>query len=463
MSDIIDALQERFGEKAVLTAHQIAERATGYWNSSPMTAKALLRPKTTAEVSAILKICHAHDQSVFTHGGLTSCVQGTKTGENDVIISLERMNSVVEVDTTSGTATLEAGVVLEQAQKAIAEQGLYLPLDLGARGSCTIGGNIATNAGGINVIRYGMARSLVLGLEAVLADGTILSSMNKMLKNNSGFDLKQLFIGTEGTLGIVTRAVVKLQPQQTTKNTALAALPDFNSVHILLNHMKNTVGASLSAFEMMEGDYFRAVTEPGWHRPPMERDYPYYILFECDGSDPQRDDERFSEVIEDAFEKGYIQDAVIPKSENERQALWGIRDDFEAILQPKSVYLYDVSLPILSMACYIQDVKNKLALFLPASKVFVLGHVGDGNLHFFVQPHSETPAAREFSDRGIYEPLKAYEGAVSAEHGIGFEKKKWLSQSRSAEEIALMRLLKATLDPKGILNPDLVIDQPKKQ
>jgi len=458
MSDIIDTLRDRLGESAVLTAHQIAERATSYWDSSPMMAKALVRPKSTREVSEILKICHAHGQSVITHGGRTSCVEGTKSGKDDIIISTERMNSILEVDTTSGTAVVEAGVVLEQAQDAIAEQGLFLPLDLGARGSCTIGGNIATNAGGINVIRYGMTRSLVMGLEVVLADGVILTSMNKMLKNNSGFDLKQLFIGTEGALGIVTRAVLKLHPRSLTKNTALAALNSFAAVHIFLNHLKTTVGASLSAFEMMEGDYFRAVTEPGWHRAPMDRNCSYYILFECDGSDPQRDNDRFAEVVEDAFEKGYIQDAVIPKSENEREALWGIRDDFEAILQPKPVYLYDVSLPVLSMENYIRDVKDKLSSFLPASKAFVLGHVGDGNLHLFVQPHSEAGNARDFSDRAVYEPLKAYEGAVSAEHGIGFEKKKWLSQSRSAEEIALMKRLKTALDPKGILNPGLVID-----
>jgi len=354
MSDIIDILRGELGVAAVLAGAEVAQRAVSYWDNSPMVAKALVRPASTQDVSKVLEICHAHNQTVVTHGGNTTCVQGTRTGAEDIIISLERMTDIIEIDPVSGTATIEAGAVLENVQNAVREHGLFLPLDLGARGSCTIGGNLATNAGGVNVIRYGMARSMVLGLEAVLPDGTIISSLNKMLKNNAGYDLKQLFIGSEGTLGIITRTIVKLMPLPITTNTALAALPDFKSVSRLLNHLKQTVGSNLSAFEVMWGDYFTAVTEPGWHRAPMERNHPFYVLLECDGSDPARDDGRFMEVIEAAFEEGYILDAVIPKSGNERQALWAIRDDFEAILHPKPVYLYDVSLPITAMEDYVK-------------------------------------------------------------------------------------------------------------
>lgn len=458
MSDIIDILREELGAGAILSSAEVAQRAVSYWDNSPMLAKALVRPASTQDVSKVLKICHAHNQTVITQGGNTTCVQGTRTGADDIIISLERMNNIIEIDPVSYTATIEAGVVLEKVQNAVKEQGLFLPLDLGARGSCTIGGNLATNAGGVNVIRYGMARSMVLGLEAVLPDGTIMSSMNKMLKNNAGYDLKQLFIGSEGTLGIITRTIVKLMPQSTTTNTALAALPDFRSVSRFLNHLKKTIGSNLSAYEVMWGDYLKAVTEPGWHRAPMERTHPFYVLYECDGRDPERDDARFMEVIEAAFENGYILDAVIPKSESERQALWALRDDFEAILQPKPVYLYDVSLPITSMEEYVADVIKQLLLLLPQSKVYVLGHVGDGNLHFFVQPGSQDDNVRNFSDRAIYEPLQAYHGSVSAEHGIGFEKKEWLGQSRSAAEITMMKLLKDVIDPRKILNAGVVID-----
>ncbi len=458
MDDLVSLLMEELGEAAVLTGKDVAARATSYWDASPMQAKAIVRPGSTAEVSAVLKLCYERGQKVVTHGGLTGCVQGSQSDGGDIVISMERMNQIEDIDTVAHTLTVQAGAVLETVQNDVADQGMFLPLDLGARGSCTIGGNVATNAGGINVIRYGMARALVLGLEAVLPDGTVLSSMNKMLKNNAGFDLKQLFIGTEGALGIVTRVVLRLQPQATTRNTALAALPNFGAIPALLNHLKSTVGASLSAFEAMWGNYFAGVTEEGWHKAPMGRDHSHYILFECDGSDPARDDERFMEVVEQAFEKGIIEDAVIPKSEAERSALWAIRDDFEAIVSVKPVFLYDVSLPITSMEAYVADVEALLATLLPTAKIYTLGHIGDGNLHFFVQAHTDNAEARERSDRAIYEPLANYEGSVSAEHGIGFEKKEWLTQSRSAAEIAVMQQLKNTFDPKHLLNAGVVVD-----
>ncbi len=458
MTDLIAELTEKLSAGAVVTGADVAARATSYWDSSPMKAKAILRPANTGEVSTILKFCNEHGQKIVTHGGLTGCVQGASSGEDDFVLSMERMTAVEDIDTVSHTLTVQAGAVLETVQNAVHDQRMFLPLDLGARGSCTIGGNLATNAGGINVIRYGMARALVLGLEAVLPDGTVLSSMNKMLKNNAGFDLKQLFIGTEGTLGVITRAVLRLQPQSTTKNTALAALSDFSDVPKLLNHLKGSIGASLSAFEAMWGGYIRAVTEPGWHTAPMDRSHPYYILFECDGSDPARDDDRFMEVIEQALEKGLIVDAVLPKSEAERRALWAIRDDFEAVLSPKPVFLYDVSLPITSMEAYVADVQALLKERLPNSDLFTLGHVGDGNIHFFVRANTDSADARSLSDHSVYEPLVKCSGSVSAEHGIGFEKKKWLAQSRSAAEIAVMQKLKAVFDPKRTLNAGVVVD-----
>lgn len=456
MADIVERLRELLGSGAVLSAQDVAQRAVSYWNSAPMIAKALIRPATTEDVSKALSLCHAQNQKVVVHGGNTTCVEGTTTGPDDIILSLERLNKISEIDSLSATATVEAGVVLQTLQTAVKDKGLFLPLDLGARGSCTIGGNLATNAGGVNVLRYGMARAMVLGLEVVLADGTILSSMNKMIKNNAGYDLKQLFIGTEGTLGIITRAIVRLMPLPKTQSTALVALPDFNSVARLLNYLKSPIGSNLSAYEVMWGDYVRAVTGPGWHNSPIDREHPFYVLYECEGSDPDRDDARFMEVLEGAFTDRYIIDAVIPKSDSERQSVWAIRDDFEAILNPKPMHLYDVSLPIGEMEKYVQHVKQKMKALLPDSVTYVLGHVGDGNLHFFVQTHSQSANERDLCDRAIYEPLRNHKGSISAEHGIGIEKKAWLSQTRSEAEIATMKLLKATFDPKAILNSNLV-------
>ncbi len=458
MTDIVPRLQQVLGPGAVLDREAVAERATSYWDQSPSRAKALVRPANTQEVSVILALCHKHRQSVITQGGKTTCVQGTQSGQNDIILSTERMDAIEEIDPIAGTAIIQAGAILETVQQAVQDKGLFLPLDLGARGSCTLGGNLATNAGGVNVLRYGMARSMVLGLEAVLADGTIISSMNTMLKNNAGYDLKQLFIGTEGTLGVITRMVVRLMPLSTTKNTALVALADFAAVPRLLNHFRSQTGTTLSAFEVMWGDYVRAVTVPGAHRAPMDTGHEFYVLLECHGNDASRDSERFLEVIETAFENGLIVDAVLPKSESERQALWAIRDDFDAILRPKPVYLYDVSLPITKMQAYVAQVQEYLMANLPNAVLYVLGHIGDGNLHFFVQAHVQDENARALADRAIYEPLRMVGGSISAEHGIGFEKKAWLDQSRSAAEIALMKTLKKTLDPHNILNPGLVFD-----
>jgi FAD/FMN-containing dehydrogenase len=376
------------------------------------------------------------------------------------LLSLERLSAIEEVDALGGTATVQAGAVLQVVQEHLAERGLLFPLDLGARGSCTIGGNVATNAGGINVLRYGMMRNLVLGLEAVLADGRVVSSMNRMLKNNSGYDLKQLFVGTEGTLGVVTRVVLKLFQQPLSCDTALVGLQGFNQVTALMQTLQRDLAGTLSAYEVMWGNYFRAVTGEGGQRAPMSRDHPYYVMLEAEGADPQADSERFLRLLESALEAGVIVDAVISKSEHERRALWDIRENFETILQQSPYFLYDVSLPIGAMASYVEQVHAGLERRWPGVFCSVIGHIADGNLHFFVVPgvSGSEDELHEQVDREIYDPLRALGGAVSAEHGIGMEKKRWLAHSRSDTEIALMRSVKQTLDPRGILNPGRIFD-----
>lgn len=458
MAAIIELLAQRFGDSGMLSADALAQRATSYWSAEPTRALALLRPRTTAELSDIMQLCHRHDQPVVVQGGLTGCVEGAVANEHEVIISLERMTAIEDVDALGGTATVQAGVILETLQNQLADQNLLFPLDLGARGSCTIGGNIATNAGGINVLRYGMMRELVLGLETVLADGTILSSMNRMLKNNAGYDLKQLFIGSEGTLGIVTRAVVKVFPAHQSRNSALVALRSFGDVAQLLQKLRSALAGSLSAFELMWGDYFHTVTEPGWHRTPMARDYPFYVMIEAEGADPQTDTNRFNQVLENTLTDGLIVDAVIPKSESERRALWDIREDFEAILQNQPCYLYDVSLPLTDMPHYVEQLRTSLAKTWPDSKCFVLGHIADGNLHLFVCPGAPGDLHHQ-CDAIVYPLLQQFTGSVSAEHGIGTEKLDWLGSSRNATEIEMMQTLKAALDPKGILNRGRLLAQ----
>jgi len=456
MGDVVSAIAAIVGEGRVLVGDAVAERVTSFWNSAPMQASAIVLPGTTEEVAAILSCCNAHGQAVITQGGLTNCVSAAESSPADIVISLERMNSVVEVDKVGGTAVVEAGAILQNVQETIAAEGLYFPLDLGARGSCTIGGNVSTNAGGINVLRYGMMRNLVLGLEAVLADGTVISSMNRMMKNNAGYDLKQLFIGTEGTLGIVTRVVLRLFPQPASRQSALVAMESFDDVSGFLLQLQQQLAGSLSAFEIMWGDYYAAVTVDGGHRAPLPRDYSFYVVFESEGADAQADATRFESVLEQALADGLIIYAVIPKSEAENRAIWNIREEFDAILEPEPVYLYDVSLPIRDMPDYVAKVRANVKSRWANGECYTIGHVADGNLHLFVAPN-EQGDFHDDSDECVYQPLAAVGGSVSAEHGIGTEKLNWLSHSRSQAEIDLMRVLKFSLDPENILNPGRVL------
>lgn len=456
MSFFIEKLKADYGEKTVLTGDSISNRASSYWDATPIRAKAVIKPTSTAQLSEIIKKCNDEGQIIVTHGGLTGCAKAADATLDHVIISTERMTAIEEIDEIGGTVTVEAGVILENVQKTVAEKGFYFPLDLGARGSCTIGGNAATNAGGINVIRYGMMRNHILGLEAVLADGTVISSMNKVIKNNAGYDLKQLFIGSEGTLGIITKIIVKLETASTNCQTALVGLDSFSCVIRFLNHMKKKAGPRLSAFEVMWGNYFQAVTGPDGHKAPMSRDHPYYVITECTGTDVQSDNNIFMDSLESAMEENIITDAIIPKSEQERKSTWIIREGFEPILRNFPLFLYDVSLPIKHMENYIEQVQQKISSTWPQANCYVIGHIGDGNLHLMICPNTGDESLHEQSNAIVYDPLKTIGGSVSAEHGIGREKKAWLAHSRSQEEIALMKLLKKTLDPKNILNPGVI-------
>lgn len=453
---VINLLSKRFAAADLLTGEAIAARATSYWNADPTTAKLIIFPRSTDDVSFILKTCHDHGQSVVVQGGRTGVAQGADAKPDDVVISFEKMTAIEDIDVTGCTAIVQAGAVLETVQDKIAEHGLLFPLDLGARGSCTVGGNVATNAGGINVIRYGMMRNLVLGLEVVLADGTVLSSMNHMLKNNAGYDLKQLFIGTEGTLGIVTRVVIRLFPALASSRSALVAMNDFDAVTGFLRQAGQALGGDLSAYEVMWGTYYRAVTGPDLHRPPLPRDYPYYVIVKMEGSDPEADGARFETMLANALELGVIIDAILPQSEREEHDIWAVREQFEPLFVHDPVFLYDISVPIKDMAPYVDQVERGIADRWPDGLCFALGHIGDGNLHFFVAP-KDGQAKHEEADEIIYSALVPYGGSVSAEHGIGHEKKAWLGASRTEEEIATMRLLKQTLDPANILNPGVVL------
>ncbi len=451
----VDALIDRFksdlGPGGVLEGAELAERAHGW--SRLGTPLALLRPISTEQVSTILRACHEARQPIVPWGGKTGLVEGANA-DGVLAISLDRMNHVLEVDKLGATLTVEAGCILQSAHEAADQAGYLFPLDLGSRGSCTVGGNISTNAGGNRVIRYGMMRDLVLGLEAVLADGTIVSSLNHLIKNNTGYDLKHLFIGAEGTLGVVTKAVLRLRPKPASQNTALVAVDEFANLPALLRRVEAGFGGTLSAFEVMWDAFYELVTTaPAKGTAPIPHGHPQYVLIDALGSEQENDEARFERVLEAAFEAGEISDAVIAKSQAERNAIWSLRDDVAQFARLGPTFNFDVSLAIPHMESLIAEVKEKVFARWPEGRLMVFGHMGDGNLHFCAgvgDGSHETHAAVEDI---IYGGVRARGGAVSAEHGIGLEKKPYLPWSRSPAELALMATIKRALDPHNILNP----------
>lgn len=458
LTGLIARFRELLGPSGVLTGDDVSARRIHVWRERPVRAACIVRPSTTEEVAAVLAWCNEAGQTVVPHGGLTGLVQGCNGSEADVVLSLERLNRIEEVDAVGRTMTVQAGVPLERLQQEAEKVGLMFPIDLGARGSCQIGGNVSTNAGGNRVIRFGMTRENVLGIEAVLADGTVVTSLNKMIKNNAGYDLKHLFIGSEGTLGIVTRVVIRLRELAQGQQTAFAACDDFAQVAGFLRHIDRAMGGALCSFEVMWKEYYELVTTaPATNARPVPMEgHEQFILCEALGTGHPQDAERFETVMMEALEQGLIADAVVAKSENERRAMWRIRDSVDQFFRYGPAFLYDVSLAIPHMDAYIKEVKRRLTAAYPDHHCFTLGHIGDGNIHFTVAVGSGGLDHHRRVNACIYEPLQPVGGSVSAEHGIGTEKLDYLPLSRSATEIALMRRLKAALDPKGILNPGKV-------
>jgi len=380
MTDIIARLQVVVGENNVLTGDEARDWPSTWETHQPCRAKAVVRPGSTDEVAAVLKICHESKQTVVPYGGLTNLVQACATTADDIALSFMRMKQVEETDAAAQTMTAQAGVTMQQAHEAADQAGLFFPIDIGARGTCEVGGFVSTNAGGTKVIRYGMTRDVVLGLEAVLADGTVLSSMNRYIKNNSGFDLKQLFIGSEGVLGVITRVVFRLAVKPATHNVALVACEDFQSVAKVLQKSRELIGNSLCGFEVMWDTFYRKATLPdGKHKSPFDQSYPIYAVIESMGSSPSVDDELFLSALEALLEESLIVDAVIAKSAKERDALWAIRGEVEWLV--KTAQNFDVSLRSSDVSRYIEDINQSIKANFPDAEVATFGHLGDNNLH----------------------------------------------------------------------------------
>jgi len=455
---LLQQIETVVGKVGLLRADQLAGRSAGIWSGSELKALALVRPASTAEVSAVMKLCHAARQVVVPAGGMTGLAGGHESCDADIVLSSERLNRIESLDTHSRCMTVQAGVILQTVQQAADAAGLLFALDLGARASCTIGGNIATNAGGVRVLRFGMMREQVLGLEVVLADGSIVSSMFSVLKNNAGYDLRQMFVGSEGTLGIVTRAILRLHEAPLAVETALLAVPSWKQVMALLRYFDAALPGALAAYEVLWRDFYRLNTGP--HSSvdaPLATEEPYYVLLDVFISDSEHGRAKLETLLTAALERGDISDGALASSERERARFWQIRENFEPEQRRyDKIYGYDVSLPLEAMETYVDEVRSRLLQRFADAELFAYGHIGDGNLHFSIYPGAGRE--RDVVDDIVYQPLQALHGSVSAEHGIGIEKKAYLGYTRSAGEIELMRKTRRMMDPHNILNPGKIFD-----
>jgi FAD/FMN-containing dehydrogenase len=415
---------------------------------------ALVFVRNTDQVSKTLAYCNEHGIAVQPQGGLTGLAGGSVPVGPCVILSLERMRAIKELDTVAGTITVEAGVTMETVQKAADAAELFFPLDLGGRGSCQIGGNISTNAGGNRVLRYGMARDLVLGVEAVLADGTVIDALRKVIKNNSGYDIRQLFIGAEGTLGIVTAVVLRLFPKPKSACTGICAVQDYAGVLDLLKRARSGFGSLLSAYEVMWPDFYTLGTVSLGRKPPLELGHGVYVLIETLGTDPDADQARYETVIGEAIEAGIVQDAIIAQSQREATELWAVRDSpgewSKGVHWPQLGF--DVSVPTGEIGPLAEEIGAELKRRWPELVAVFFGHVADGNLHVSARMSGHSIPELDI-ENAVYGIVAQRRGSISAEHGIGSLKIPFLHYSRSEAEIALMRTIKNAMDPKGILNP----------
>jgi FAD/FMN-containing dehydrogenase len=428
----------------------------------------LLMPASTQETAAILKICHEHEIAVVPQGGNTGLVGGAIPGLGDrpeVLISMRRMNAIRAIDADNYTLTVEAGCILETIQNSAAEQGFYFPLSLAAEGSCQIGGNISTNAGGTNVLRYGNTRELVLGLEVVLADGSVYEGLSGLRKDNTGYDLKQLFIGAEGTLGIITAATLKLFPAPKSTATALLAVSDPAAAVKLYSTARSRVGDDMVAFELMPRIALDMVLEhiPNT-RDPIDDAYPWYVLMELANARSQNEtDEVLTGFLGACLEDELIIDGIMASSEAQRKDLWHIRHTIsEAQKEAGGSIKHDISVPVSRMPEFLDEAEPLMQRILPGVRPVPFGHLGDGNLHYNLsQPEGMEQAA--FTDmwntfnKVVHELAVAKSGSFSAEHGIGTLKAAELARLTDAVDMQLMHSIKQALDPKGIMNPGKVL------
>ena len=464
-SELIARFAAIVGEKHAITsaAEQepyVVEGRGLYRGSTPL----VLRPGSVEEVAAIMKLANETAMPIVPQGGNTGLVGGQIPHHGEVVLSLTRLDRIREVDALSDTMTCEAGVVLAKAQEAAAAANRLFPLSLGAEGSCTIGGNLSTNAGGTGALAYGVARDLVLGVEVVLADGRILNALNKLKKDNTGYDLKDLFIGAEGTLGVITAAVLKLFPVPKTVATAFVGVPSPQAAVKLISLVQERTDRTATSFELMcrPGVDF-ALRHGHGVRDPLDEEHPWYVLVELASATRQDLRTALEEALETAMERGLVNDAAVADSIEHRRAFWHLREILpEAQKGEGGSIKHDISVPVAAVPDFLHDAGKAVEALIPGSRPVPFGHLGDGNIHYNVsQPvGADTQAflARwDDMNEAVHQVVRKFGGSISAEHGIGVLKRKLLAQHKDPVALDLMGMLKRTLDPKDILNPGKVV------
>ena len=473
MNDLLARLRAAVGAAQVLT-HEDPGADLSAWEQdwrkrAHGRALAVVRPGSTAEVAAVVRACAEAGVSLVPQGGNTGLVVGSVPDDSgtQVVLSLTRMNRVRSLDPANLTITVEAGCVLQAVQDSAAQAGFLFPLSLAAEGSCTIGGNLATNAGGTQVVRYGNARDLCLGLEVVTAQGEVWNGLTGLRKDNTGYDLRDLFVGSEGTLGIITAATLKLYPQPAARLTAWAAVPSLEAAVGLLGLAHQQLGPGLTGFEVM-GQFALSLVDKHFPqlRVPLWKDTPYCVLLEnSDSEDEDHARHQFERLLEAALESGLVTDAVVAESLAQAQALWHIRESISLAQSQEGLNIkHDISLPVSRIPAFCAETDALLQREIPGVRLVNFGHLGDGNLHYNVQaPEGGDAAAflREQEGRVnelVFDAVRRYHGSISAEHGVGSLKVGHLVHHKDPVALSLMRSIKRALDPQHLMNPGRVIE-----
>jgi len=463
-SELIARFRAIVGEKyAVTEASDIAPYVTEerglFHGRSPL----VLRPGSTAEVSAICKLATEHRIALVPQGGNTGLVGGQTPHHGEVVVSTRRLDKIRDIDTASNTLTCEAGVVLQIAQQKASEADRLFPLSLGAEGSCTIGGNLSTNAGGTAALAYGVAREMALGLEVVLADGRVLGALSKLKKDNTGYDLRNLFIGAEGTLGIITAATLKLFPKPRAVETAFVGLKSPADALKLLSIAQNEAAGSLTSFELLADIAVDFSVRHGIDiRDPLGSKHRWYVLMELSSS---RDDARaaLESILAQGMEQGIVDDAAIAANLSQRSAFWKLRDEMSAAQKPEGGSIkHDISVPVAAVPDFIEQANAAVVKLIPGARPVPFGHLGDGNIHYNVSQPLGANAADFLGqwhavNAVVFDIVLRMGGSISAEHGIGVLKRDELPDVKDKVAIELMRAIKAVLDPLGIMNPGKVL------